>query len=319
VLGDDIQIFDEKIASRYLAVCDQLGVSINLSKSVVSKQLVPVVEYAKRTSMAGSDVSALSWKMLASQDNPAGKVNIAMKVFQKGVFTSLRSAIALATASKFRISKSGEAHGIISFYTSLYKKGLVSWRWLLERIADKDNYEIFFGSNRLPKISVKEFEEVEKAMKEGRDLSTVRGLSPDREFTVEAHYMAQTELVLRRRIHRIQAFMVSDEFMNSSYQTFIQGIWNEGPGTYDPESQFVIKDLAQDMISDIYQFDLQKVFAVDVNLLHYHELVDLMDRLETLRRALELCIRSKAQRKVPISSSLYVLRSLEQIMKLPKK
>jgi hypothetical protein len=127
VLGDDIQIFDEKVANRYLKVCDGLGVSINLSKSVVSKQLVPVVEYAKRTSMLGSDVSALSWKMLASQDNLTGRVNIAMKVFQKGVFTSLRSAFALATASKFRISKSGESHSIISFYTNLYKQELVSW------------------------------------------------------------------------------------------------------------------------------------------------------------------------------------------------
>jgi hypothetical protein len=126
VLGDDIQIFDEKVANRYLKVCDDLGVSINLSKSVVSKQLVPVVEYAKRTSMLGSDVSALSWKMLASQDNLTGKVNIAMKVFQKGVFSSLRSAFALATASKFRISKSGEAYSIISFYTNLYKQDLVS-------------------------------------------------------------------------------------------------------------------------------------------------------------------------------------------------
>lgn len=60
MLGDDIQIFDSEVAAKYLEVCESLGVSINLSKSVVSEQLIPVVEYAKRTSMKGADVSALS-------------------------------------------------------------------------------------------------------------------------------------------------------------------------------------------------------------------------------------------------------------------
>lgn len=48
------------MAAKYLQVCSDLGVSINLSKSVVSQQLRPVVEYAKRTSLGGVDVSALS-------------------------------------------------------------------------------------------------------------------------------------------------------------------------------------------------------------------------------------------------------------------
>lgn len=60
ILGDDIQIFDPEVAAKYLEVCNLLGVSINLSKSVVSEQLTPVVEYAKRTSMGSVDVSALS-------------------------------------------------------------------------------------------------------------------------------------------------------------------------------------------------------------------------------------------------------------------
>ena len=60
VLGDDIQIFDKAVANKYLEACAGLGVAINLSKSVCSEQLVPVVEYAKRTSFKGIDVSALS-------------------------------------------------------------------------------------------------------------------------------------------------------------------------------------------------------------------------------------------------------------------
>lgn len=224
VLGDDIQIFDKDVAAKYLEVCSLLGVSINLSKSVVSKQLTPVVEYAKRTSMDGVDVSALSWKMLASQDNLAGKVNIATKVFSKGVFETLRGAFALSTASKFRISKAGEAFAIISFYTSLYKKGKVNWRWLLERLASPVDFEIYYGQNKLPKVSINEFSAVEKAMKEGTDLQTACSADPDREFTVEAHYMKQTESLLRSRIFRIKNLLTSDEFTGAMTECFVKNI-----------------------------------------------------------------------------------------------
>lgn len=45
VLGDDIVIFDRKVASKYLEVMADLGVGINLVKSVVSKDSF---EFAKR-------------------------------------------------------------------------------------------------------------------------------------------------------------------------------------------------------------------------------------------------------------------------------
>lgn len=189
---------------------------------------------------------------------------------------------------------------------------------MLERICDRKSFEIFFGKNRLPKLSVKEFEQVELAIKEGRDLSTIP-TDPDREFAVKAHYIEPTKLVLYERIDQIMRIMISDKFMTSSFQSFLKGIWHEGKGTYDPESQFVIKDLAQDMISDIYQFEMLDAFAVDLNLLHYHELAQHMDKLENMRRALELGIRSKADRKKPINSTLYVLKSLEKILSLPKE
>jgi hypothetical protein len=188
----------------------------------------------------------------------------------------------------------------------------------LERIADKESFEISFGKGRLPKPSVKEFEQVELALRESRDLSSI-STDPDREFAVSAHYIEATKLILYERIDHIMRVMVSDKFMQSSYQAFLKGIWHEGQGTYDPESQFVIKDLAQDMISDLYQFEMLDAFAVDLNLLHYHELAQHMDKLENMRRALELGIRSKADRKKPITSSLYVLKSLEKIRQLPKE
>jgi len=60
VLGDDVVIFDRNLASKYLEVMNHLGVPINTSKSVVSIQKAPVVEFAKRTSYNMTDVSPIS-------------------------------------------------------------------------------------------------------------------------------------------------------------------------------------------------------------------------------------------------------------------
>lgn len=45
VLGDDVVIANDVVASNYLVVMSDLGVSINMSKSVVSKD---IAEFAKK-------------------------------------------------------------------------------------------------------------------------------------------------------------------------------------------------------------------------------------------------------------------------------
>lgn len=78
MLGDDIVIFDSKLAAFYLQVMGLLGVPINESKSVItlpgSKHIV--VEFAKRLSVNGRDASPLSWKMFLSQDSYPGHLAI---------------------------------------------------------------------------------------------------------------------------------------------------------------------------------------------------------------------------------------------------
>jgi hypothetical protein len=58
LLGDDINIFDEKVAHQYLAIMASIGVPINLSKSVVAAN--SCFEFAKVTGMNGKNVSAIS-------------------------------------------------------------------------------------------------------------------------------------------------------------------------------------------------------------------------------------------------------------------
>jgi hypothetical protein len=58
LLGDDIVIFDEKVAKAYLEIMSLIGSPINLSKSVIAK--TNAFEFAKVTGFNGIDVSALS-------------------------------------------------------------------------------------------------------------------------------------------------------------------------------------------------------------------------------------------------------------------
>lgn len=85
LLGDDIVIFDEAVASQYLdLMVNQLGVEINVNKSVVASNAS--FEFAKVTGHQGHDVSALSWKMFVSQNTLMGRANISYFLLNKGVF-----------------------------------------------------------------------------------------------------------------------------------------------------------------------------------------------------------------------------------------
>jgi len=60
LLGDDIVICSRAVARQYLILMNQLGVGINLSKSIVSTKLS--FEFAKRLGIKGQDVSPMAFK-----------------------------------------------------------------------------------------------------------------------------------------------------------------------------------------------------------------------------------------------------------------
>jgi len=84
LLGDDINIFDSKVAKKYLEIMEGLGVDINLLKSVVSCP-GQVVEFAKRTHSGTADVSAISWKMLLANSRIENRAMVALHLAKKGV------------------------------------------------------------------------------------------------------------------------------------------------------------------------------------------------------------------------------------------
>lgn len=64
LLGDDLVIADEAVAATYQVVARDLGVEINLSKSLISH--TGVSEFAKRLFDEGKDLSPLPPKLVAS-------------------------------------------------------------------------------------------------------------------------------------------------------------------------------------------------------------------------------------------------------------
>jgi len=123
VLGDDIVLFEAKIASRYLDLCQKLGVTINESKSIVSPR--PVVEFAKRTSYYGFDVSAFSFKEFISNNNFFGRLSIATKLVNRRIGKNLKKSFLLVQSLRHS-KKNAYLHSMIAFLTAkvLQKDGL---------------------------------------------------------------------------------------------------------------------------------------------------------------------------------------------------
>nr|UIW13820.1 MAG: RNA-dependent RNA polymerase [Rhizoctonia solani mitovirus 48] len=81
--GDDIILFDEKVAKQYLYLMAAFGVPINTMKSVVATK--PATDYLKVTSANGQNVGAISWKMFMSGNSLMGRANILNHLLTKGV------------------------------------------------------------------------------------------------------------------------------------------------------------------------------------------------------------------------------------------
>lgn len=65
VLGDDLVIGDRVVYIMYLTILTELGMPVNLSKSIISERGT-ALEFAKRTIYLGKDVSPITVKDMCS-------------------------------------------------------------------------------------------------------------------------------------------------------------------------------------------------------------------------------------------------------------
>lgn len=102
IVGDDIIIFNKDLANEYLEIMTSIGVPINMSKSVVSVDK-PVVEFVKRVSVNGTDVSPFSWKQFISENFYLGRINTTIALFNKDISLAKYAVSVFHTVLKEKI------------------------------------------------------------------------------------------------------------------------------------------------------------------------------------------------------------------------
>jgi len=140
VLGDDIVFFEEEVAIRYLDIMAEIGVPINLAKSVVGEN--PTFEFAKVLGRKGKVLSEVSWAMFMAQPTLMGRVGIAFSMMEKGFIQEnfLTYLSALSRESKFSVGK--REPFLFSFAAMLVNSGRLSFANLL-RTLKLEELEIF--------------------------------------------------------------------------------------------------------------------------------------------------------------------------------
>nr|BBG56023.1 RNA dependent RNA polymerase [Fusarium boothii mitovirus 1] len=157
ILGDDIVIFDSKLAKMYLYVMQELGLEVNSSKSINASH--SGFEFAKRTMINGVDVSALSLQQMLSSTSLGSKVIDTFVYCRKGLVSSISHFSRLLTGipdnSVFRrISKTGLP--ALSFLNVLWSADLVQLRIVLEAVVNPKYEDFDFDRSKfdLPLVSL---------------------------------------------------------------------------------------------------------------------------------------------------------------------
>lgn len=105
VLGDDIVIFDKLVADQYLIIMSDLGVEINLSKSIISPRGL-ALEFAKRTVIKTDsqflDVSPLPWKLMLTGRDQLSRICILFTLLKRGWEINLNRSISAAFANPMK-------------------------------------------------------------------------------------------------------------------------------------------------------------------------------------------------------------------------
>jgi hypothetical protein len=121
ILGDDVVICDPAVATQYQILMKELGVGLNMSKSVISTNGT-TMEFAKRFIVNGVDVSGTSLKQLAAA---ASSLSGLQMLFTNRATDKMSSA--LASMLKF----SGKGYKVLATLCSPFASQSRRTAWLL--------------------------------------------------------------------------------------------------------------------------------------------------------------------------------------------
>jgi hypothetical protein len=135
ILGDDIVFFEEDVAAQYLIIMEELGVPINLSKSVVATN--QTFEFAKVTGHKGHNVAAVSWASFMAQPSIMGRAGIAYSMLTKGIIHThhMRWLDTFARQSKYTQGSPNTFY--LALGTMLSRKGFMPFYEFLYTLMQK--------------------------------------------------------------------------------------------------------------------------------------------------------------------------------------
>jgi len=142
VLGDDLSLYDKDIALEYQNLCQGLGISINLSKSIISENL-PVLEFAKRTSYYGNDVSPLSFKELLTSNSLFTRLSVTTRLINNNWGKNLWKLFIIGNLRSTTLSVKDRIYPLIAYATQLVNNKQISLVDLLSLILYRNNPKNF--------------------------------------------------------------------------------------------------------------------------------------------------------------------------------
>jgi hypothetical protein len=91
VLGDDVVIADDRVASQYRKLCEMIGVEIGIAKSLVAEG--GTLEFAKKFFFRGEDLSGLPIKFWAAAQNTMGVTHALSAWYPTGTLANFLRAM----------------------------------------------------------------------------------------------------------------------------------------------------------------------------------------------------------------------------------
>jgi len=144
LLGDDIVLFDAKVADLYSRVMHALGVSINKSKSVLSPNK-PVVEFTKRFSVGTLELSPYSFRHIINCDNFFGRLELSIRSLRRG-HPSAFSQWLIANRES-RLMRTRMVKPMLGLLSHLVERGLLDLDLLIANVLDPDKPMTLVASN----------------------------------------------------------------------------------------------------------------------------------------------------------------------------
>nr|ABU84872.2 RNA-dependent RNA polymerase [Botrytis cinerea mitovirus 1 S] len=171
LLGDDICIANKAVADNYLLIMRDLGVEINLSKSLISS--TGVVEFAKRWRVGQTDVSpaspALITRLLSNMNYLPVLI---LDLVNRGVKTIQNSEKLLSLSDSLHKIKKSITFSLIPYYDSEFAKCLLPLKGKDKSFSQKELFALYVHTDRIfNKLGLLEFHKAKDGDQENSKLS----------------------------------------------------------------------------------------------------------------------------------------------------